>query len=148
MSSHHLPSGAASLAPTPVLPHHLSREPSREDLEMAESLSSLNNARTTQDRHMSAAQVQQMQHQQPNFAAQEIRQIENGIFQSQQHEHDPIGRSSAVERGVSEYHSLADTMQYQRPREEETISPTSSAPAQTKRPLAVNNAPFTGQICS
>ncbi|KAK7187523.1 GATA zinc finger [Paraphaeosphaeria sporulosa] len=35
-------SGGTSLAPTPTHPHHLSREPSREDVEMAEQLSQLN----------------------------------------------------------------------------------------------------------
>lgn len=34
--------GGTSLAPTPTHPHHLSREPSREEVEMAEQLSQLN----------------------------------------------------------------------------------------------------------
>lgn len=43
-------SGGTSLAPTPTHPHHLSRESSREELEMAESLRRLNQV---QDTHMS-----------------------------------------------------------------------------------------------
>jgi GATA-binding protein len=43
-------SGGTSLAPTPTHPHHLSRESSREELEMAESLRRLNQV---QDAHMS-----------------------------------------------------------------------------------------------
>lgn len=43
-------SGGTSLAPTPTQPHHLSRESSREELEMAESLRRLNQV---QDAHMS-----------------------------------------------------------------------------------------------
>lgn len=42
--------GGTSLAPTPTHPHHLSRESSREELEMAESLRRLNQV---QDAHMS-----------------------------------------------------------------------------------------------
>jgi len=41
--------GGTSLAPTPTHPHQLSREPSREDVEMAKQLSQLNQA---QDSHM------------------------------------------------------------------------------------------------
>lgn len=37
-------SGGTSLAPTPTHPHHLSRETSRDELEMAESLRLLNQA--------------------------------------------------------------------------------------------------------
>jgi hypothetical protein len=43
-------SGGTSLAPTPTHPHHLSRESSREELEMAESLRRLNQVQST---HMS-----------------------------------------------------------------------------------------------
>lgn len=42
-------SGGTSLAPTPTHPHHLSRESSKEELEMAESLRRLNQI---QDAHM------------------------------------------------------------------------------------------------
>lgn len=41
---HNSSSGGTSLAPTPAHPHHLSRESSRDELEMAESLRRLNQA--------------------------------------------------------------------------------------------------------
>jgi GATA-binding protein len=41
-------SGGTSLAPTPTHPHHLSREASKDELEMAESLRRLNQAHDSQ----------------------------------------------------------------------------------------------------
>jgi GATA-binding protein len=47
-------SGGTSLAPTPTHPHHLSRETSRDELEMAESLRLLNQG---QERHKSRTEI-------------------------------------------------------------------------------------------
>jgi GATA-binding protein len=44
LMAHPSGSGGTSLAPTPTHPHHLSRETSRDELEMAESLRLLNQA--------------------------------------------------------------------------------------------------------
>lgn len=48
--AHHSSSGGTSLAPAPAHPHHLSREASRDELEMAESLSRLNQTHGTMAR--------------------------------------------------------------------------------------------------
>ncbi|KAF1992941.1 hypothetical protein P154DRAFT_113571 [Amniculicola lignicola CBS 123094] len=51
-------SGGTSLAPTPTHPHNLSREPSREDIEMAESLSLLTRAQGSHSpRHQPGTQT-------------------------------------------------------------------------------------------
>jgi hypothetical protein len=54
--------GGTSLAPTPTLPHHLSREPSKEDIEMAQNLSLLNHAH---ERTISGLQHQKTDEQPP-----------------------------------------------------------------------------------
>jgi GATA-binding protein len=53
-------SGGTSLAPTPTHPHHLSRETSRDELEMAESLRLLNQG---QERHKSRIEIPLQEHQ-------------------------------------------------------------------------------------
>lgn len=111
-------SGGTSLAPTPTHPHHLlSREPSREDIEMAQNLSLLNHSQdNNRDRMESAPQPQQ-----------------SGAT--------PEGQNPEI------YHSLEDTRVFQQSEQpEETSTPAPSA-STTQTDAGGTNAPLTGQIC-
>lgn len=68
-------SGGTSLAPTPTHPHHLSRETSKDELDMAESLRLLNQTHDPQKPRMetpSQEQQQQQQHPDPDNQTSEI----------------------------------------------------------------------------
>ncbi|KAF1948387.1 hypothetical protein CC80DRAFT_317025 [Byssothecium circinans] len=114
-------SGGISLAPTPTHPHHLSmsREHSREDVEMAESLSQLNQAEPRTPRITSP---QQGQGESPADT--------------------PPAQSSEI------YHSLEDTLRL-RESEQQEQSPNPATPTSLPPPsISGGNAPITGQICS
>ncbi|CAO2654646.1 Nn.00g113790.m01.CDS01 [Neocucurbitaria sp. VM-36] len=68
---HNSSSGGTSLAPTPTHPHHLSRESSRDELEMAESLRRLNQAH---DAHIK--RTDSRSHEPPPATPQEDSQSE------------------------------------------------------------------------
>ncbi|KAH8728644.1 hypothetical protein GQ44DRAFT_737352 [Phaeosphaeriaceae sp. PMI808] len=67
--AHPLSSGGTSLAPTPTHPHHLSRETSKDEIEMAESLQRLNQAH---DKHVPRT-VTPSHAQQPSASQEEER---------------------------------------------------------------------------
>ena len=121
--------GGTSLAPVPAHPHQLSREPSKEDLEMAEQLKMLNHA---QDRHPMPRDPQARS--ESSVSAPEII----------------TGAPSPAD--ISEYHSLDDTLQYhpppgssQQPEQMPTPAMSVSMPSQDR--FSVANAPVTGQVC-
>lgn len=62
--------GGTSLAPTPTYPHHLSRETSRDELEMAESLRLLNQAH---EHHKPRTETPSHDQQQPMDAQEDQR---------------------------------------------------------------------------
>ncbi|KAF2451630.1 hypothetical protein P171DRAFT_9600 [Karstenula rhodostoma CBS 690.94] len=71
-------SGGTSLAPTPTHPHHLSREPSREDVEMAEQLSQLNQVQDNRpSRLASPSQAQQAPTPPPAHAPEIYHSLED-----------------------------------------------------------------------
>jgi hypothetical protein len=118
--------GGASLAPTPAHPHQLSRQPSKEDLEMAENLNLLNHS---QDRH-STRRNSNMRTDAVNSTVTEAQ----------------CANSPGNAPEISEYHSLEDTLNYQRASQPEQ-SPTQTATAAMQQRSQVSNAPITGQIC-
>jgi hypothetical protein len=118
--------GGASLAPTPAHPHQLSRQPSKEDLEMAENLNLLNHS---QDRH-STRRNSNMRTDAANSTVTEAQ----------------CANSPGNAPEISEYHSLEDTLNYQRASQPEQ-SPTQAATAAMQQRSQVSNAPITGQIC-
>jgi GATA-binding protein len=65
-------SGGTSLAPTPTHPHHLSRETSKDELEMAESLRRLNQAHDHQTERTSTPSHAPQQAPSPPEAQSEI----------------------------------------------------------------------------
>ncbi|KAH7130320.1 hypothetical protein B0J11DRAFT_249218 [Dendryphion nanum] len=111
-------SGGTSLAPTPTHPHQLSREPSKEDIEMAENLSLLNHS---QGPHTPRPE--------PGTSGQQVT-------------------ASSQEQPSSIYHSLEDTLPFQREDQPEQAPspPTTASLAQANAGGA--NAPVTGQTCS
>ncbi|OCL08607.1 glucocorticoid receptor-like (DNA-binding domain), partial [Glonium stellatum] len=121
--------GGASLAPTPAHPHQLSRQPSKEDLEMAENLNLLNHS---QDRH-------------PTRRDSNTRtDAANSAVSDGQSANSPVNAPE-----ISEYHSLEDTLNYQRPSQpEQSPTQTAAAAAAMQQRAQTSNAPVTGQICS
>jgi hypothetical protein len=67
--AHSSGTGGTSLAPTPTHPHHLSREASRDELEMAESLQRLNQAHE----HQTPRRETPSQEKQPSTAQEDQR---------------------------------------------------------------------------
>ncbi|OCK83690.1 hypothetical protein K432DRAFT_290583 [Lepidopterella palustris CBS 459.81] len=120
--------GGASLAPTPTHPHQLSRQPSKEDLEMAENLNLLNHS---QDR--------QTTRRDSNTRTDAVSPAGTD---------GPSTNSPGNATEISEYHSLDDTLSYQqRTSQSEKDSPQTATAAMQQRPQA-SNAPIIGQICS
>ncbi|KAF2703611.1 hypothetical protein K504DRAFT_174112 [Pleomassaria siparia CBS 279.74] len=116
--THSSASGGTSLAPTPTHPHHLSREPSREDIEMAENLSLLNHS----------------QHSNTSRTA--------SLPQRRQSDTAPEGQSPEI------YHSLEDTLAFQQGGQpEDAPTPATTASSAQTNPTGPN-APLTGQVCS
>ncbi|USP78937.1 transcription factor Sre1 [Curvularia clavata] len=115
-------SGGTSLAPTPTHPHQLSRETSKDELEMAESLRLLNQTHDQQKpRVESPSQEQQQQQQQPPSI------------------HGQENQRSEI------YHSLEDAV----PIANGPPTPSTSASMQIPNMnYEAPNAPITGQICS
>jgi hypothetical protein len=111
-------SGGTSLAPTPTHPHHLSREPSKEDIEMAQNLSLLNHSQDSNQPRMEPAP------------------------QAQQSGAAPEGRSPEI------YHSLEDTLAFQQSEQpEEAPTPATLASTSRTSAGGGANAPLTGQVC-
>lgn len=115
-------SGGTSLAPTPTHPHQLSQEPSQEDIEMAENLNMLNHA---QDRH----------------AVTRDPKTRNDTENEGQ-----AATSPGNDSGISEYHSLDDTLHFQQTTQSEQSPGSTSTPNMPNTPQP-SNAPITGQIC-
>lgn len=117
--------GGTSLAPTPTHPHHLSREPSREDVEMAEQLSQLNRA---QEPHTPRTTS-------PPATFSSTAASTSAAAPS------PPGKTSEI------YHSLEDTLR-QRANEqpEQTLCPAtpSSLPPTS---VSGGGAAMVGQVC-
>lgn len=109
--------GGTSLAPAPTHPHQLSREPSREDVEMAEHLSQLNQAH---DAHP------------PRTAPSS-------------HSQHPATSPSAQTSEI--YHSLDDTLPLHKNEQPEPAPSTSTPVPMPPRSVGGGNAPITGQIC-
>ncbi|KAF2010017.1 hypothetical protein BU24DRAFT_436888 [Aaosphaeria arxii CBS 175.79] len=133
-------SGGTSLAPTPTHPHHLSREHSKEDIEMAENLSLLNNS---QEHHSRKPELspQLPQQQQPQKPLSPQAAVSPPPQQQQQPQHQQ-SQSPHV------YHSLQDTVPLQTAEQPED-APTPATIASTTRSTApLGNAPVTGQTCS
>lgn len=129
-----LSNGGATLAPTPTHPHHLSRQPSKEDLELAENLNLLNHS-----------------HERPPASREADTQPENTSDPS------PNGVEKKND-SVSEYHSLEDTLNYQsglqnnQPEEQHSqptqmAQPTLSTPTSTARRSLGASTPVNGQVC-
>lgn len=117
--------GGTSLAPTPTHPHQLSREPSREEVEMAEQLSQLNRAQEPQT---------------PRTASPPGNKSPDTASASAATATSP-GKSPEI------YHSLEDTLRLRANEQpEQTLRPNtpSSFP-----PPSMNggNAAITGQVC-
>lgn len=110
-------SGGTSLAPTPTHPHHLSREPSREDVEMAEQLSQLNQVQDTRiSRITSPSQAHQPATPPPT--------------------HTP-----------EIYHSLDDSRPLRESEQPEQPSMPSTPASLPHSNVATGNALMTGQVC-
>lgn len=110
------PAGGTSLAPTPTHPHQMSREPSKEDIEMAENLSLLNSS-------------QEPKRQRPGSAAP-----------GQQSVASPREENSEI------YHSLEDTLHFQRNEPDHAPSPAPTT-SLAQGSVEHGNAPITGQVC-
>lgn len=147
MASSRLQGGGASLAPTPTHPHQLSREHSKEDIETAESLSSLNHAHSQDRRSAFTPMNPPSSSSAPPPAQSRADAALPERPASAKPDRDHVG----------EYHSLDDTVQYQRQREEEeeeerrqrqseSRQATSTSP-QRLGPPQPNTAPISGQIC-
>ncbi|KAF2199891.1 hypothetical protein GQ43DRAFT_98703 [Delitschia confertaspora ATCC 74209] len=124
--------GGTSLAPTPTHPHQLSREPSKEDIEMAENLSALNHAH---HRHV---------------VGHESVPLNDPIIKTTE---DAPAPSPPTD--VPEYHSLEDTLHYQQltstsPQLGEQVpsSANTGSGASQQHQLSIQNASVTGQVCS
>lgn len=120
LMAHPSGSGGTSLAPTPTHPHQLSRETSKDELEMAESLRLLNQTHDQKPRVESPSQdQQQQQQQQPSIHGQENQRSEI-------------------------YHSLEDAV----PIANGPPTPSTSVSMQMPNMnYEAPNAPITGQIC-
>ncbi|CAI6342196.1 unnamed protein product [Periconia digitata] len=120
--------GGTSLAPTPTHPHHLSREPSREDVEMAEQLSQLNRA---QEPHA------------PRHASPPTTQ-------------SPADASAAAMASPGKtpeiYHSLEDTLRLRASEQTDhtlrDTTPSSLPPASVSGSNTGAYATISGQVCS
>lgn len=130
MSSALSAAGGTSLAPIPQHPHQLSREHSKEDIEMAEQLKLLNNAA---DRHSAPVESNSRTDGAPNPS--------------------DTSEKPTSPAGISEYHSLEDTLHFQlktassqQPEQMPTPATTVSMAIQERVPSG--NAPVTGQLCS
>ncbi|KAF2677154.1 hypothetical protein K458DRAFT_350683 [Lentithecium fluviatile CBS 122367] len=110
-------SGGTSLAPTPTHPHHLSREPSREDVEMAEQLSQLNQSHDSQATRITSPS----RHQNPATP--------------------PAAESSEI------YHSLEDAVPLRKSEQPETAPNPATPASLPPPSIAGGNAPMTGQTC-
>ncbi|KAF2467625.1 uncharacterized protein BDR25DRAFT_61397 [Lindgomyces ingoldianus] len=110
--------GGTSLAPTPAHPHQLSREPSREDIEMAENLNLLNHSRESNPPRLpeSGAQGQQV--------------------------------SSPQDQNSEIYHSLEDTLHFQQSEPPEQPPTPATTTSMAPGSAVGGNAPVTGQVCS
>jgi GATA-binding protein, other eukaryote len=133
-----LSNGGATLAPTPAQPHHLSRQPSKEDLELAENLNLLNHS-----------------HDRPPASRETDAHSENNP--------PPTSNGTAKNNNeqVSEYHSLEDTLGYHAnlpnnppaddqqppPPQAQASQPAMSTPASTPRRSLGGSVPVNGQIC-
>ncbi|EMD70050.1 hypothetical protein GGP41_000202 [Bipolaris sorokiniana] len=114
-------SGGTSFAPTPTHPHQLSRETSRDELDMAESLRLLNQTHEHQKPRVEATSQEQQQQQQ------------------QQHTHAQEDQRSEI------YHSLEDAV----PIADAPPTPSTAASLQIPNMnYETPNASITGQICS
>lgn len=113
-------SGGTSFAPTPTHPHQLSRETSRDELDMAESLRLLNQTHEHQKPRVEATSQEQQQQQQ------------------QQHTHAQEDQRSEI------YHSLEDAV----PIADAPPTPSTAASLQIPNMnYETPNASITGQIC-
>jgi hypothetical protein len=110
-------SGGTSLAPTPTHPHHLSREPSREDIEMAQNLSLLNHSQDSNQPRMASAP------------------------KAQQSGDAPEGQSPEI------YHSLEDTLAFQQSEQPEEAPTPATLASTSRTGAGGANAPLTGQVC-
>ncbi|KAF2180026.1 hypothetical protein K469DRAFT_673239 [Zopfia rhizophila CBS 207.26] len=110
-------SGGTSLAPTPTHPHQMSREPSKEDIEMAENLNLLTHARD------------------PDTPRTE-GQNRGTPATSPQEEQSEI------------YHSLEDTLHFQRSERPEQAPTPATTVSMGSKVVGGGNAPVTGQVCS
>ncbi|KAF2268789.1 hypothetical protein CC78DRAFT_353099 [Lojkania enalia] len=130
------PAGGTTLAPTPTHPHQLSQEPSKEDIEMAENLSLLNSSSQDPNPHriQATAQEQEQQQQQPQ--------------QQQPLPPPPPPSKSPRQENSGIYHSLEDTLHFQ--RREQPEQPQSPAAVGSIPQMSVEggNAPVSGQVCS
>lgn len=127
----HMPSrspsgGVTALGPAPHPPSRLSREPSKEDLEMAQSL---RNFKQSGDRRASN---------------QDVRP---GGSESSQEGRDggAVRNDGATE--VAEYHSLQDTRPLQRISSNERSPPPSHTAAAIRTRPPQSNPAITGQVC-
>ncbi|ORY16773.1 hypothetical protein BCR34DRAFT_622234 [Clohesyomyces aquaticus] len=112
-------SGGTSLAPTPTHPHQLSRNPSREDIEMAENLHLLNHSRESNPPRPSESDAQG---------------------------HQPT--SSPQEQNPEIYHSLEDTLAFQQSEPPEQAPTHATTTSMAPGSGLGGNAPVTGQVCS
>jgi hypothetical protein len=122
LMAHPSGSGGTSLAPTPTHPHQLSRETSRDELEMAESLRLLN---------------QTHDHQKPREEA-----VSQDQQQQQQQQPQPVHVQEDQRSEI--YHSLEDAV----PIADGPPTPSTTASLQIPNMnYEAPNAPITGQIC-
>lgn len=110
-------SGGTSLAPTPTHPHHLSREPSREDVEMAEQLSQLNQVQDSRTSRIASPSQAQQAPTPPPAHAPEI------------------------------YHSLEDARPMRESEQPEQGSFPATPASLPQPNLGSGNALLTGQVC-
>ncbi|KAF1964637.1 hypothetical protein BU23DRAFT_491929 [Bimuria novae-zelandiae CBS 107.79] len=110
-------SGGTSLAPTPTHPHHLSREPSREDVEMAEQLRQLNQVQDTRVSRVPSPS------------------------QAQQSATPPLTHASEIYHSLDDSRPLRESEQLVQPS-----MPTTPASHPQSNP-ASGNALITGQVC-
>ncbi|KAF2273053.1 uncharacterized protein EI97DRAFT_405208 [Westerdykella ornata] len=109
----HSGSGGISLAPTPTHPHIMSREPSKEDIELARNLSLLNNP---QDQRTSRSEPMEQQHGQ---------------------------QKPAQEQGSEIYHSLEDAVPLEKGSQPEQHATPVSTATIAHRPATGAAGPFT-----
>ncbi|KAF2871424.1 hypothetical protein BDV95DRAFT_493652 [Massariosphaeria phaeospora] len=111
-------SGGTALAPTPTHPHQLSREPSEEDIEMAEHLRRLTQAQPSRTPRLESAP---------------------------QGEHSPL---LAQDETSEIYHSLEDTLAFQRTEQSAQPPTPGTIASVSGMSLGGGNAPVMGQVCS